>query len=82
MQASREKLAKLKIHPREQQENRYLLEKAKRLYENYLGEERAVISEFLAYFEAELESQDEGRIHRARKKMQECLARYDEGWLI
>ena len=82
VQASREKLAKLKIHPREQQENRYLLEKAKRLYENYLGEERAVISEFLAYFEAELESQDEGRIHRARKKMQECLARYDEGWLI
>ena len=82
VQASREKLAKLKIHPREQQENHYLLEKAKRLYENYLGEERAVISEFLAYFEAELESQDEGRIHRARKKMQECLARYDEGWLI
>ncbi len=82
VQASREKLAKLKIHPRDQQENRYLLEKAKRLYENYLGEDRATISEFLAYFETELESQDEGRIHRARKKMQECLARYDTGWLL
>ena len=82
VQASREKLAKLKIHPRDQQENRYLLEKAKRLYENYLGEDRATISEFLAYFETELESQNEGRIHRARKKMQECLARYDTGWLL
>ena len=33
IQASRERLAALKVHPREQQENRYLLEKGRRLYE-------------------------------------------------
>ena len=40
IQASLAKLAALKVHPREQQENVYLLEKAKRLYEEYLGDQR------------------------------------------
>lgn len=82
IQASREKLAKLKIHPREQQENIYLIEKAKRLYENYLGEDRSIISEYMTFFEAELNSQDEARIHKARKRFSEFLSRYDGGWLL
>lgn len=77
-----ERLAGLKIHPRDQQENVYLLEKGKRLYEEYLGEERQIISEYLAYFEMALESQDVHAIRKARKKFSECLERYDSGWLL
>lgn len=76
------RLASLKIHPREQQENIYLLEKGKRLYETYLGEERQMISEYLAYFEQALESQDESVIRKARKQFGEFLMRYDGGWLL
>lgn len=76
------RLTSLKIHPREQQENIYLLEKGKRLYETYLGEERQMISEYLAYFEQALESQDESVIRKARKQFGEFLMRYDGGWLL
>ena len=51
IQASLAKLAALKVHPREQQENVYLLEKAKRLYEEYLGDQRQTIGHALAQFE-------------------------------
>ncbi|HGO5823334.1 TPA: Hsp70 family protein [Mannheimia haemolytica] len=82
IQQALNRLAGLKIHPREQQENRYLLEKGKRLYEEHLGEERRIISEYLAYFEQTLESQDETLIRKARKTFSECLERYDSGWLL
>lgn len=80
--ASRAKLAALKIHPREQQQNVYLLEKAKRLYEEFLGEERSHISHAVARFESALNSQDDATIKRAQKQFGEFLARYDGGWLL
>lgn len=76
------RLAALKIHPREQQENIYLIEKGKRLYEQNLGGDRQIISEYLAYFEQSLESQDENVIRKARKQFSEFLERYDSGWLL
>ena len=82
IQASLAKLAALKVHPREQQENVYLLEKAKRLYEEYLGDQRQTIGHALAQFERVLESQDPAAIRRAQKEFGEFLERYDGGWLL
>lgn len=82
LEASRRKLAELKIHPREQQQNIYLLEKAKRLYEEYLGDERPQISQAVARFEAALNTQDEQTIRRARNQFADFLSRYDGGWLL
>ncbi|MGX2949391.1 Hsp70 family protein [Ursidibacter sp. B-7004-1] len=76
------KLARLKIHPRDQQENVYLIEKAKRLFEEYLGDDRQMINEYLAYFQATLESQNDIDIRKARKQFSEFLERYDGGWLL
>ncbi|MGF6147042.1 Hsc62 [Kingella potus] len=82
IQASLAKLAALKVHPREQQENVYLLEKAKRLYEEYLGDQRQTIGHALAQFERVLESQDPAAIRRAQKEFGGFLEHYDGGWLL
>lgn len=79
---SRQKLAMLKIHPRAQQQNVYLLEKAKRLYEEFLGEDRHLISHAMAHFESVLETQDEKKIRLAQQQFSEFLERYDGGWLL
>lgn len=80
--ASRRKLAALKTHPREQQHNVYLLEKAKRLYEEFLGDNRHIISAEMARFQAALETQDDAQIRRAQQHFEEVLNRFDGGWLL
>lgn len=80
--ASRRKLAALKTHPRDQQHNVYLIEKAKRLYEEFLGDNRHMISAELAQFQAVLETQDEAKIRRAQQHFEEFLNRFDGGWLL
>lgn len=82
IEISRQKLTALKIHPRDQQQNIYLLEKAKRLYAEYLGDNRHIISEAMAHFELALNSQDARIIHKAQKQFEEFLQRYDGGWLL
>ncbi|MDO4640725.1 MAG: molecular chaperone HscC [Neisseria sp.] len=82
VQASLQKLAALKIHPRDQQENIYLLEKGKRLYEEYLGDQRQLIGHQITCFEQVLETQDSSLIRRAQKEFNEFLNRYDGGWLL
>ncbi|WP_101775322.1 molecular chaperone HscC [Pasteurella oralis] len=82
IEQSRQKLTALKVHPRDQEQNIYLLEKAKRLYEEYLGENRQIISEHMGYFLTALDSQDEIQIRRAQKHFSEFLSRYDSGWLL
>ncbi|MGC7589087.1 molecular chaperone HscC [Bisgaard Taxon 46] len=79
---SRQKLTALKVHPREQEQNIYLLEKAKRLYGEYLGDNRQVISEQMGYFLCALDSQDDTQIRRAQKHFGDFLSRYDGGWLL
>lgn len=82
IKASLIKLAALKIHPRDQQHNIYLLEKAKRLYEEFLGDNRHIIAAEVARFEAVLETQDPIVIHRAQQQFSEFLNRFDGGWLL
>lgn len=82
IEQSHQKLAALKIHPREQQENVYLLEKAKRIFIEYLGDNRHIINDAMAHFEAALETQDPITIRKAQKQFEEILQRYDSGWFL
>ena len=59
-------LAKLKIHPREKAENRALLARAERLYEEALGSRRAAVGNALDQFNAVLNRQDDHEIVRVR----------------
>jgi molecular chaperone HscC len=69
-------LSLLKVHPREQSENRALLARGKRLYEERLGPARHDIGEALAGFEAALVAQDPDRIQRARKLLEVVIGRH------
>jgi molecular chaperone HscC len=60
-------LAELKTHPREQSENRAALARAERLYEQLLGDLRALLGEQISVFEAILARQDPREIEEARE---------------
>lgn len=66
-------LAHLKIHPREQMENRTLVARADRLYEQSLGGMRDYISAHVLRFQAALESQDQGAVQQARAALEHAL---------
>lgn len=74
-----QELEKLKIHPREQEENRLLLAKGERLWEEALGEQREQIAQVVQMFAQALASQEQGRIARTRAKVAEMLNRLEEG---
>lgn len=82
VKAALAKLDALKIHPRDQQENLYLVNRAKRLYEDHLGHAREQITEWLSRFELLLDSQDERRIRQARKDFAEALDSVDRGFVL
>lgn len=66
-------LADLKIHPREQLENRTLVTRADRLYEQSLGDVRQYLAAHTANFQAALETQDPNTIRKARLALDEVL---------
>jgi molecular chaperone HscC len=66
-------LAELKIHPREQSENRAALARAERLYQERLGDLRHLIGDQIARFEAILAHQDPREIEQARALLTELL---------
>lgn len=76
------RLQALKVHPRDQQENLYLSERAKRLYEDRLGDERQWIARALAQFELALDSQDEHTVRAAREEMKRLLDQIDRGFVL
>ena len=73
-------LRALKRHPRDEEENRYLVERAKRLYEDRLGEQRVAIQSWLSEFEQALDTQDPRVIRHARQQMREALDSIDGGF--
>ena len=73
-------LRALKRHPRDEEENRYLVERAKRLYEDRLGEQRSAIQAWLGQFEQALDTQDPRVIRQARQQMREALDSIDGGF--
>lgn len=76
-----QRLESLKVHPRDEQQNCYLVERGKRLYEDRLGEERAAIQQWLAQFEAALDTQDPQIVERARERFREALDGIDRGFV-
>ena len=57
-----EALKELKIHPRDKEENRLLLAKAERLYQEHVGEHRQLLAREILLFESLLDGQDEREI--------------------
>ena len=74
-----EVLSHLKIHPREDQVNVALVERAERLYEEHIGEMRQMVGQWLSQFRAALESQDPLRIRTAQKQFDQALAGIESG---
>jgi molecular chaperone HscC len=75
----RKVLAALKVHPRDQEENRYLLERGERLYEQFLGERRDQVRLLLTQFIAVIEKQDPLEILKAREAFYRALNSLDRG---
>ncbi len=75
----RVELAALKVHPRDQADNRLLLERADRLYSQLLGEEREAVGRLLGRFRAVLESQDPEAITEARETFAMSLDSIENG---
>ncbi|MDE7366569.1 MAG: Hsp70 family protein, partial [Lachnospiraceae bacterium] len=76
--ARMEELAYLKIPPREQEENKLLLLRGERLYEENLGEDRRVVEHALRKFELALNTQDPLKIESARVDFKDFLDEWDE----
>jgi molecular chaperone HscC len=77
VQRRRESLAKLKVHPREDDTNRALIARAERCYEQALGERREHISRWLSQFSEILETQDPRAIEHARTQFTKALDALD-----
>jgi molecular chaperone HscC len=75
-------LAKLKVHPRDDVANRTLLARAERLYEERLGDVRAMIGEAISTFSIALERQNADEIEQARKRLATMLDEYDRGFFL
>lgn len=71
-------LSEIKIHPREDEENKLLLAMGERLYEESIGEVRDSIDMYLRKFEDILETQDRSKIEKAAKELKEILQSISE----
>lgn len=73
-------LESIKIHPRECAENRLLIAKGERLYEETLGESRDYIDYLLNRFERVLATQNERDIKNAAKEFKEEIEKIERKW--
>lgn len=78
MEARMKELAYLKVGPRDQEENRLLLLRGNRMYEESSGNKRVLIDHFLNEFEKALDSQDRGQIIEARRELTKRLEELEE----
>jgi molecular chaperone HscC len=75
-------LAKLKIHPRDDMQTRALVARAARLYEERLGDTRAMIGRALGRLTASLERQKPDEIEAARLALSALLDELDQDFLL
>ena len=71
-------LAYLKIHPRDREENKYLLLLGERIYEESLGEKRQYIESALHKYEKALNSYDNGVIEEAKEEFKKFLEELED----
>lgn len=76
IEASIEKLKKLKIHPRDVHQNRILLIKLERLFEFCKGNERNDIATMIGHFHRALDSQETSRIEEVKNAVEDFLMQY------
>lgn len=81
IQARLKELAHLKIHPRDRSENRLLLARCERLYEEYIGQEREYIAQLTYEFERVLATQDDKLIRSEAAVLKQNLD-HMERWKI
>lgn len=81
IQARLQELAHLKIHPRDRSENRLLLARCERLYEEYIGQEREYIAQLTYEFERVLATQDDTLIRSEAAVLKQNLDNL-ERWKI
>jgi molecular chaperone HscC len=70
-------LAKLKIHPRDEQQNRTLMARGERCYEQCLGAERDFVGLALVEFRQAIESQEPRAIAEGRRRLEAALAQFE-----
>lgn len=68
-----ETLSYLKIHPRDREENKYLLLRGERIYEESIGEKRQYIEAALHEYEKALDTYDAAVIEEAKNHFKEIL---------
>ena len=73
-----EELAYLKIQPRDYEENRLVLTRAERMYEEALGDRRRRLDRYISAFEAALKRDDHDEIMDAREALVEVLGEEDD----
>ena len=71
-------LSYLKIHPRDREENKYLLLRGERVYEESIGDKRAYIEAALHKYEKALDTYDQVIIEEAKKEFKEFLEELEE----
>ena len=71
-------LSYLKIHPRDREENRYLLLLGERIYEESLGEKRQMIETELHKYEQALDTYESAVIDRAKEEFRDFLKELED----
>jgi molecular chaperone HscC len=72
-------LQALKIHPRDQMENRTVLARGERMYEESLGDRRLLVGRLMAQFDAVLARQEPREIAKARQELARALDDLEQG---
>jgi len=78
IEESFKRLANIKIHPREDSNNKLLLARAERMYEENLGEKRQYIAHLASQFEKLMNSQNVQLIDEKRQELEQILNELDE----
>lgn len=79
VQARLAALAAIKIHPRDQTENRTVMARAERVFEQVLGPQRGAVGNAIAVFQGVLDTQDPDRIREVRVAVARLLDQVEGG---
>ena len=71
-------LSYLKIHPRDKEENKYLLLLGERIYEESLGDKRIYVESALHKYEKALDTYDSGVIEEAKEEFKKFLEELED----
>ena len=78
IEARMQELSYLKIHPREQEENKLFLLQGERLYEECIGDTRKQMEYELQRFEMVLNTRDKRKIEEAAKRLAKVMQEIEE----